>query len=180
MTVAIFFLAEVGRFALLLVFAAAVITKLRGMRDFQHSVTQLAGIRDRRMAKAASYAVVAAEAAVVMMLAGGGAFAAPGFGLAILLLSVFTIAISRILGSGRSASCNCFGAEDQPISRTDVVRNAALTAIAVFGVAAPLSGAALSALTYAAAIAAAVNIAILIIGLKDFAFLVNRTRAGES
>lgn len=55
------------------------------------------------------------------------------FGLAVLLLSAFTIAQAVSLRRGGTVSCACFGRADTPVSRTGIVRNAVLIAFGLLG-----------------------------------------------
>jgi hypothetical protein len=53
--------------------------------------------------------------------------------LALLLLIVFSIALSSVLVRKLPTSCNCFGASDQPVAVTDVWRNSGLIVCALAG-----------------------------------------------
>lgn len=55
-----------------------------------------------------------------------------GGAIALVLLGAFSAVIARALGRGVKAPCSCFGAASgRPISRTDLLRNAALAALAI-------------------------------------------------
>jgi hypothetical protein len=63
------------------------------------------------------------------------------------LLSVFTLATGWAVVTGRRAYCRCFGARERPIGVGQVVRNAALLALAICGLAGgpvPVAGAVVS------------------------------------
>jgi len=77
-------------------------------------------------------ALVAAEIAVpILILVPTTAFA--GGGLAIVLLTVFSVAVAVNLAYGRRPACNCFGQlHSAPIGWPMLGRNAALMVIAVF------------------------------------------------
>ena len=55
------------------------------------------------------------------------------FVLALILLTVFSIALASVLIRRISTTCNCFGASKHPISVTDLVRNAGLLLCASAG-----------------------------------------------
>lgn len=76
-----------------------------------------------------AWAVPAAELGVALLLV-----LAPAWGgmAAFALLVAFTTVLVRVLRSGRTVSCNCFGAlSSRPISPTTLLRNLALLALAV-------------------------------------------------
>ncbi|MDQ3980446.1 MAG: hypothetical protein M3314_12975 [Actinomycetota bacterium] len=57
---------------------------------------------------------------------------APGGVVAFVLLSAFTVVLARAVGAGLTTGCTCFGAVSaEPVSRSDLLRNALLAAAAV-------------------------------------------------
>jgi Methylamine utilisation protein MauE len=54
-----------------------------------------------------------------------------GGALAVALLVAFSLAIARVLRSGRRPRCHCFGRHAVPLSGDALVRNAALAALAL-------------------------------------------------
>lgn len=62
-------------------------------------------------------------------------------GLSLVLMIFYTVVIARALATGRTAGCNCFGAESTaPVSRYTLIRNIALLAAAVGAHAGALAG----------------------------------------
>lgn len=123
-----------------IVFAASATGKLRGaaaFRGFEDSARAM-GV-PARVSHLVAVAVITAECGTVVLLALGPG-GAPGFVLTLVLLAAFTTGIVRVLRRGTKASCACFGASTAPIGRRHVVRNTALCALAVFGLAAGVSG----------------------------------------
>ena len=133
---------EVGvRCALGLVFLVSAVSKVRS-RDswlaFTESVRAL-GVRRDGLVPTAATLVVLTEFAVVALLAVPVRGAAVGgFGLAAVLLLVFTAAIAMTLRRGVRTSCRCFGASDAPLGGWQVARNAVLVVVAIAGGAAAL------------------------------------------
>ncbi|MFJ3229744.1 MauE/DoxX family redox-associated membrane protein [Streptomyces sp. NPDC086787] len=130
-----------------IVFAASAFGKLRGAEAFRRfeEAARAMGV-PARLNRPVAVAVILGECAAVVLLAlePGGA---PGFVLTLLLLTAFTAGIVRTLRSGTKASCACFGATTVPIGRRHVVRNGVLLALALFGLAAALTGTAAPAST---------------------------------
>ncbi|PZF80775.1 MauE/DoxX family redox-associated membrane protein [Jiangella anatolica] len=133
------FVAELARWALVLVFAAAVIGKLvwpDGLSGL--AATLRAGLHvPARLAGPAAVALLTAEAAVA------GLVAVPATATAGLLaagalsagLTAGTIVLAR---RADALPCRCFGAGSAPVGWTTVLRNAGLTALA--GAALALAG----------------------------------------
>ena len=85
-----------------------------------------------RRVRVVAVAVAGAEAVVPVLLA-VPATAVAGFGLAVLLLGAFTLAVGVVLRRGTAASCPCFGASAAPFGARHLVRNGALLAAGVLG-----------------------------------------------
>jgi hypothetical protein len=127
--------------ALWVVFAVSAAGKVRSaerQRAFAASLRPLGFVPDRFL-RPAALAVTAAEVAVVVGLTcvpfGAGPPAAGAFWLAAGVLTVLTGGVALALGRGAAASCACFGTAERPLSRRHLVRNLALLAIAVGGLA---------------------------------------------
>jgi hypothetical protein len=73
------------------------------------------------------------EGIVVVCLGIGNAFLLPGFGLALLLLLLFSAALASVIARSISTSCNCFGTSEKVVTRTDLWRNAGLILCALGG-----------------------------------------------
>jgi hypothetical protein len=130
------------RLCLLTVFAVALVGKLSGRGAFAAFVRSLRGmgVLPERTVAVAARASVGGEALVVVLLAIPVRYsAAAGFAVAAGLLAVFTGAIGLSLRRGNVAPCRCFGASSTPLGTRHVVRNLALVAVALAGLAAALS-----------------------------------------
>ena len=119
----------VGRVLLVVVFLAASRAKLLDRPGAAQGAADL-GV-PARFTQLVAVALPAVEFLTALLLIipatvkVGAAFGA-------MLLVVFTVAIVRVLRAGRRPMCFCFGSKRaQPVSRDTVVRNVALTAIAV-------------------------------------------------
>jgi hypothetical protein len=122
------------RMLLLGVFVVALAGKARrrsAYREFVSSVAAL-GVVPHRMSGVVAAVVTTVEAAVVLLLAAPATVLA-GFGLATVLLAVFTTGILLALRKGRRAPCHCFGASSTPLGVVHVVRNLVLIAVGVAG-----------------------------------------------
>jgi hypothetical protein len=85
------------------------------------------------LVRAAALLFLAGEVAVVGLLLFGGPFLAAGFGLALGLLLLFSLALATVLIRGLQTPCHCFGATDKAISRYDLWRNLGFVAVALLG-----------------------------------------------
>ncbi|MEV4483909.1 MauE/DoxX family redox-associated membrane protein [Micromonospora coxensis] len=162
-----------ARLLLALVFLAAVVGKLRTRSDFADFVATVGrfGVPARWTRPVAATAV-AAEAAVVVLLVTPGA-APAGLALAVVLLATLTAALVATLRRGERPACRCFGAGDTPIGRRHVLRNLALGAVALLGLAAALGGDGGSPSTAAVLLATgvALPLAAVVIRLDDLVAL---------
>ncbi len=124
-----------SRIAIGLVFAASSLGKMRAFPTFEQAVKDFQ-ILPAQSARASSYLFLAGEILVVLlMLLGGKLLLMLGFLLAILLLSVFCIALLTVLVRRLRVPCNCFGSSQKPVSPADLWRNIAFLACAFVGVA---------------------------------------------
>ncbi|NUT32095.1 MAG: hypothetical protein HOV79_03370 [Hamadaea sp.] len=123
-----------GRLTLAGVLGVAAAGKLRAasFQAFRRSLPATLGI-PTRYAGLVAVAVVAVEAVLAVALA--VAVAVPPFGVAAIaatvLFAAFTAAIAVMLRRGVRTPCHCFGAGARPPGRGDLVRNVALTVLAV-------------------------------------------------
>lgn len=123
------------------VFVASAASKLRTRGAFAAFVRSVDGfgLVPAARVRATAVAVVTAEAVIPVLLAvpvtGAG-----GFGLALVLLGVFTGAVTLALRRGVRAPCRCFGVSDTPAGARQVVRNLLLGTVAAAGLAGALSG----------------------------------------
>jgi methylamine utilization protein MauE len=118
--------------ALLVIFGVSAVTKLRNRSAyaaFVRSSRQLLPPGSRLVTQAA-VVVVSAEVATVVLLP---VLPVAGFAVAAVLLATFSVAILAAVRRGVSAPCRCFGASSRPLGRSQAVRNATLTALALVG-----------------------------------------------
>ncbi|GIH73963.1 MauE/DoxX family redox-associated membrane protein [Planobispora longispora] len=119
------------RCALFVVFAASLVSKVRGRVSFASFTASLPGFGvPAGRARGVAGAVVAAEAAVLVLLALPDTVPF-GFALATALLAVFSWAMARVLRRGARVPCRCFGASATPVSVLHVTRNLVLACAAL-------------------------------------------------
>lgn len=73
------------------------------------------------------------EFAVVVLLFMGGQLLPLAFGLALLLLAAFTVALVSVLVRHIQTTCNCFGNSQKPVTYSDVWRNVGLSSVIAVG-----------------------------------------------
>jgi hypothetical protein len=119
----------IARLVLCAVFALAAFGKLTDRPGARRAVTEF-GVPARH-AQLVAWALPAGEACLAVALLPG--VTAPWAGLsALALLSVFTVAVARLLRRGERPACSCLGsASEEPIGAATVARNMALMAVAV-------------------------------------------------
>jgi hypothetical protein len=170
------------RLVLVFVLAAAVVGKLRagaaGLAELA-AVVRRWGVREGR-ARPVAVAVVAAEATAAGLTA-WPATAVAGCAAALVLLSAFTAAVTRLVTAGAGVRCRCFGGVGVRLGRQHVIRNATLSAVALAALAVTaLDGGAMTvpvpALALVAVMAAAA--AALFVFWDDLAALLRRPVEG--
>jgi Methylamine utilisation protein MauE len=126
-------------------------------------------------------ALAAAEAAVVPLVA-MPMTATAGMAVATALCLMLTVGLAVAVRRGLSEPCRCFGASSQPLGGGQVVRNAALSAIAGLGAGLGVAGggAAVPAGQIALTIAAGLAGALLTIFAEDIAALLGIQPASKS
>ncbi|MFI1379947.1 MauE/DoxX family redox-associated membrane protein [Embleya sp. NPDC020886] len=123
------------RTLLVVVFAVAVVSKLRSAASFAafvRSVRAFVALSPRR-GRAAARLVAGAEAAAVVLLLSSGPAALVGFALAGCLLAAFTLAMAASLRRGVRVSCRCFGASATDTGPLQLARNGFLVVVAIIG-----------------------------------------------
>jgi hypothetical protein len=121
--------------AVVVAFGMSAAAKLADPGAFRRSLPATLGVAPLRANRLAP-AVVAAELAVLPPLVVGvwwAPAALVGFALAGALLVAFTAALLSMIRRGVTEPCHCFGAQDSPPGRLDLVRNGLLVAAAVAG-----------------------------------------------
>lgn len=124
-----------SRIALGLVFAASSLGKIRDFRAFERTVENFR-VLPRQFVRACAYVFLGGEIAVLaLMILGGKSLLTAGFLSAILLLSVFCIALLTVLIRRLQVPCNCFGSSQRPASPADIWRNVGFLPCAFVGIA---------------------------------------------
>ena len=126
------YLLTFSRVALGLLFAYAFLAKVRDVAQFAAAVGRFE-LLPRRWVKTAALLFLAGELAVILLLLTGGSWLPLGFGLAALLLLLFTLALLSALRRNIQTSCSCFGTSDKPLTYYDVWRNAGFIACSLLG-----------------------------------------------
>jgi hypothetical protein len=111
------------------VFAVSAVAKVRHGEAFRRFVAAL-----RLPVRRAAVGVVSAELCAAVLLS-VPVSAPAGFALALALLILFSAALARGLRLGVRTSCGCFGESAGSSGRAELVRNAALAAVAAAGLA---------------------------------------------
>ncbi|BEL05301.1 methylamine utilization protein MauE [Actinoplanes sichuanensis] len=148
-----------------LVFAVSAVTKLRAFAAFRVSLAAMRVV-PRPLVGPVAVGVVAAESAIPVLLLVPGAQAA-GFVVAVLLLAAFSAGIARVLATGTTASCRCFGVSAAPFGRHHLYRNAVLTVVAAAGLIAAVRPGQGPAPAGAAVAAGAAAVAALVVVMLD-------------
>lgn len=159
------------RTLVVIIFAAALIGKLRSREAVASFVTWVAELRivDARRARLSAYAILAVETSAV------GLVLVPrttvlGLALVAVSMCVFAVATGRLVRRGTRARCQCFGRPGATLSRRHVARDASIALLAVAGIAMsriaapPAPGIALG-------IAAGLLVAAVVLFLDDIAAL---------
>ena len=115
-----------------LVFVISFVGKVRDVGQFAATIGRF-DLLSHRWHKTAAWLFLGGEAAVIVLLIIGGRLLPLAFGLATLLLFVFTLALLSALRRGIETSCNCFGASEKPLTYYDVGRNAGFIACSLLG-----------------------------------------------
>ena len=115
-----------------LAFALSFVGKVRDVGQFAATIGRFE-LLPQRWTKTAALLFLGGEAAVVILIIAGGRLLPLAFGLATLLLLLFTLALLSALRRGIETSCNCFGDGDKPLTYYDVGRNAGFIGCGLLG-----------------------------------------------
>ena len=139
---------------IVVVFGASAVTKLRSPGSYRSYV---AGLAESQLVTGRALTVTAAALAVGEALVAVGATAAAALvaaappapaslpaialGAAAILTAVLTAGVAVVLRRGTRARCACFGSSaSRPLGPPHLVRNAAMLAVAIIGLAATVAG----------------------------------------
>lgn len=120
------------RIAILLVFLASFIGKVRHIAAFQETITSFALV-SRSLSRLFAPVIVFTEAIIVICMLVGGGLLFPGFLLAGALLLLFCLAMLSVLARKIATTCSCFGPTAKPVSPADIVRNVGFVMCALGG-----------------------------------------------
>lgn len=154
-------LSEVCRLSILVVLLASAAGKARALGRFAESLEVLVRLPSR-WSRTAAASITGSEFLVALALLAGGAVAQLGMAAALVMFLAFTAVLIVALVQRQAVSCNCFGADDHPISGWDVARNLLLISACVVRLALGPPAAALPLSTW-----------LLLLGIAGVAFLVS-------
>jgi hypothetical protein len=159
-----------ARIILGLTLAVAAWGKAKDAGAFRQTVVDF-DLFPARGARTVAIVLIAAEFLAVAALAAGGGLLVAGFGLALLLLAVYSLALSVALARNARIDCNCFGQKTRPISPFDLVRNLLLLGLGLAGIVllALDSSSHLPAGGIAVAAAMSVGVTVILVHLADIA-----------
>lgn len=114
------------------VFALSFVGKVRDITAFEISIVNFS-IIPSRLSVIVAIGILALEVTVVIFMVVGREWLMSGFALAILLLLVFSSALTFSLLHHKQVSCNCFGSSNKPVSLFSLWRNSGLALCAGIG-----------------------------------------------
>lgn len=120
------------RIVIAFVFLISFAGKIRDVSGFELTVVNF-GLLPQQLTMPAARAFLGLELAAVILLVIGGKAMALGFLLALLLLTIFSVALVVLIHRKSEMSCNCFGQSVQKITYYDVLRNALLAISSILG-----------------------------------------------
>ncbi|MEU6370065.1 MauE/DoxX family redox-associated membrane protein [Streptomyces sp. NPDC046931] len=167
------FAAMCCRILLVVVFAVAVVSKLRSadaFGAFVRSVQGLAALSPHR-SRAVARVVAGAEVAGVVLLVLPSRMAMVGFALVGCLLGAFALAMAASLRRGVRVPCRCFGASTRSTGPLQLVRNGFLMAVAAGGAVGTVHGLPKSPGGLAVACATGLVLGVVVTNLDDISEL---------
>jgi len=114
------------------VFLLSAYGKTSDISSFQKTINSFRLINSK-LAYPLSFIFISIEWLIVIFIVSGGEFLLYGYMLAIVLLIVFTTALTIVLFRQISTTCNCFGSSSKPVTKYDVVRNCGLLSCSTVG-----------------------------------------------
>jgi hypothetical protein len=112
------------RVAIGVVFALAFVSKIFRRRQFEQALATFGVPLQLQMV--GSSIVLVTELSITLCMCAGGRWLQIGFILAVASLSIFSVALVRILRSRQSVICHCLGVGDKPVGVEGVWRNGAV------------------------------------------------------
>lgn len=126
------YLLTFSRVTIGLIFAYSFLSKARDVGQFAQTITNFK-LLSPRWSRPLALLFLSAELAVVVLVLVDGRLLPLAFGLAFLLLIVFTIVLASTLARNIQTTCNCFGSSERLLDYADVWRNAGLVLVAGAG-----------------------------------------------
>ncbi|QBD74815.1 hypothetical protein EPA93_01915 [Ktedonosporobacter rubrisoli] len=120
------------RVAIGLVFVVSFGSKIVNVSAFRDTITSFR-LLPAALSVIIAWLILGGELTVVICLAFGSWLLFPGFGLAFALLLLFSVAMTMVLLRGIHTSCNCFGASKNPVTLSDIWRNAGFIGCTLLG-----------------------------------------------
>ncbi len=120
------------RAAVTMLFAYSFATKVGELPQFAQTISNFKLLPKHWSQRIARF-FLTVELAIVMLLVIGGSLMPLAFGLALLLLVVFTIALISVLARHIQTACNCFGSSQKSVTYADVWRNVGLSSVIAVG-----------------------------------------------
>lgn len=105
-----------------IIFSFSSIGKMRDVSVFQKTLVRFQ-VLPKKLIKPVALFIIIGEITVVFFMIIGESFLSIGFALATFLLLAFSTSLIFVLRKNISTTCNCFGADEKPISYYDVYRN---------------------------------------------------------
>lgn len=115
-----------------LIFAYSFLMKIRDVNQFAQTIANFKLV-PLRWGRPLALLFLSGEAAVVVLLVIGEQLLSLAFGLALILLAVFTAVLVSVLVRDIQTTCNCFGNSQKIVTYTDVWRNAGFIGCALLG-----------------------------------------------
>lgn len=116
------YLNEIIRFSMGILLVVAAYSKTIGYRQFIDTLASSFHL-NRVLSLVVAPTVIAVEWGVGLILVVYPPMGYWAIGAALVMFLLFTLAVSFMLYRDGFVKCNCFGAEDRPVSLADIVRN---------------------------------------------------------
>lgn len=113
-------------------FAISFISKVSDVSAFEYTIKSF-DLLPKKLHRIAALLFLSGELSITLLLVIGSKFLIVGFGLAIVLLIAFSIAMISVLVRNIRTSCNCFGLTEKAVSIFDVWRNASFFLFTLVG-----------------------------------------------
>ncbi|KAA3647363.1 MAG: hypothetical protein DWQ07_07635 [Chloroflexi bacterium] len=120
------------RVIIFIVFLLSSLGKIQSFSAFQESIEDMQ-ILPSRATILAAFLVIGSELMIVILMLTPRPIVLFGFLLAGVLLTVFIFVLISVLRRNLPVSCNCFGANNEKVSKADIFRNVIFLTCAIVG-----------------------------------------------